>query len=52
MCYVYCAYERHHLGRRGALIEQATDLQRGLQAEGNFGLHVGKLVLIARGHDR
>src|SRR5215218_9269455 len=34
-----------HLGRRFALVQEAADAQRSLQAEGDLGLHVGELFL-------
>ena len=37
--------QRDHLRRRAALVHQATDTQRALQAQRDFGLHVGEFLL-------
>src|SRR3546814_3931971 len=37
--------ERDRLGRRLAGVQQAAELQAGLQADGHLGLHVGELLL-------
>ena len=37
--------DRDHLGRHLALVHQAADAQRGLQAERDIGFHVGELLL-------
>ena len=38
--------DRDHLGCEPPLVHQATDAQRGLQAECDLGLHVGELLLV------
>src|SRR3546814_2778778 len=40
--------ERDRLGRRLAGVQQAAELQAGLQADGHLGLHVGELLLAER----
>ncbi|NRP42849.1 hypothetical protein XMM3392_003260 [Aliiroseovarius sp. xm-m-339-2] len=37
--------QRHHLRRGFRLIHQAADAQRGLQAQGDLGLHIGQFQL-------
>src|SRR6185437_217137 len=37
--------ERDHLGRRAALVHEAPDAERSLEAERDPGLHVGELLL-------
>jgi hypothetical protein len=42
---VVALHDRDHLGRHRALVEEAADAQRALQAERDLGLHVGELLL-------
>src|SRR4051812_11571854 len=37
--------QRDHLRRHPAFVEETADPERGMKAEGNFGHHVGELLL-------